>query len=354
MESPVTPVTPDQNTKPLVHGMNRDELTALFAELNEPKYRADQLWTWLYVKRVADWPVMTNLSAALREQLAEKTCLSSAVAVKTEGETAGTRKILVKLQDGEQVEEVLIPGGKRRTVCVSSQAGCRFNCAFCASGKAGFRRNLEAGEIVGQVLLAAAGYGDRPTHVVFMGIGEPMDNYDAVLKSVRIINDQDGLGIGARKITISTCGIIPGIERLAGEELQVELSVSLHAPDNELRSRLMPVNAKYPLEQLLKTCKKYFEKTGRIITFEYTLIQATNDSASHAKALAKLISGLPARVNLIPLSQVEEFAGTPSSSDKAQAFMDILGRAKINVTLRASKGSSLKAACGQLRYGRLS
>ncbi|MDD4869714.1 MAG: 23S rRNA (adenine(2503)-C(2))-methyltransferase RlmN [Kiritimatiellae bacterium] len=336
--------------KTLIHSLSKEELAGLFIEFSEPKYRADQLWSWLYVKRALDWTVMTNLPATLKEKLARKLCLKSATAIRTEGETAGTRKILVGLQDGEQVEEVLIPGRDRRTVCVSSQAGCRFHCAFCASGQAGFRRNLEAGEMVGQVVLGANTYNDRPTNVVFMGIGEPFDNYDSVLKAVRIINDKDGLGIGARKITISTCGVIPGLERLAEEGIQVELSVSLHAPDDELRSKLMPVNSKYPLAQLMKACRKYFEKTGRIITFEYTLIKGLNDSASHARSLVRLMSGLPSRVNLIPLSPVEEFAGQASSPEKAEVFMEILGRAGINVTLRMSKGSSMKAACGQLRY----
>jgi len=339
--------------KSLIHSVNREELAVLFAGMNVPRYRVDQVWSWLYVKRAAAWATMTNLPAALKEQLAGAFCLDAAVAARIEGEAGRTRKILVGLQDGEQVEEVLIPGGNdRKTVCISSQAGCRFHCAFCASGQAGFRRNLEAGEMVGQVVLAANTYNDRPTNVVFMGIGEPFDNYDAVLKAIRIINDKDGLGIGARKITISTCGVVPGIEKLAEEGIQVELSVSLHAPDDELRSELMPVNRKYPLAQLIETCRKYFEKTGRIITFEYTLIRGMNDLAAHARKLVTLLSGLPSRVNLIPLSPVEEFTGHASSRDKADVFMEILGRAGINATFRESKGSSLKAACGQLRYGK--
>ena len=336
----------------LIHSLTRAELSEFFAGMNQPQYRASQVWSWLYAKRVTDWATMTNLPAGLRDRLAERLSLASVVSVKAEGEPGKTRKILVGLQDGEQVEEVLIPGGDRKTVCVSSQAGCRFNCAFCASGKAGFRRNLEAGEMVGQIILAANTYNDRPSNVVFMGIGEPFDNYDNVLKAVRIINDKDGLGIGARKITISTCGVIPGIEKLAEEGIQVELSVSLHAPDDELRSKLMPVNSKYPLAQLIEACRKYFEKTGRIITFEYTMIKGMNDSAAHARSLVKLMSGLPARVNLIPLSPVEEFEGQASSPEKAEVFMEILGRAGINTTLRMSKGSSLKAACGQLRFGK--
>ncbi len=341
-----------ENTAPkvLIHSLSRDELAGLFTEMQEPKYRADQLWSWLYVKKVMDWSAMSNMPSSLKEKLAARFNLNSVKMEKTEGESGRTRKILVGLQDGEQVEEVLIPGGDRKTVCVSSQAGCRFRCTFCASGQAGFRRNLDAGEMVGQVILAANVYGERPSNVVFMGIGEPLDNYDAVLKAVRIINDQDGLGIGARKITISTCGIVPGIERLGEEGIQVELSVSLHAADDELRSKLMPVNRTYPLTCLIEACRKYFDRTGRLITFEYTMIGGLNDAAAHARNLVKLISGMPARVNLIPLSPVEEFDGKASSPDRAEVFMEILGRAGINSTLRMSKGSSLKAACGQLRY----
>ena len=253
------------------------------------------------------------------------------------------------LSDGERVEEVLIPADDRRTVCLSSQAGCRFHCAFCASGQAGFRRNLEAGEIVGQVLLAWRGFGEKPTHVVVMGVGEPFDNYDAVLQAVRLINDQDGLCIGARRITLSTAGVIPGIERLAGENLQVELSVSLHAPSDKLRSELMPINRTYPLNRLLKACEAYFAATKRLITFEYTLIENVNDQPPHAKELARRLSAFPCRVNFILLSPVEEYAGAPSSSSVAERFIQVLDKAGINATLRASRGTAVHAACGQLR-----
>jgi len=321
-------------------------------QLGQPAYRASQLWNWLYVAQCTDWSEMKNLPAALRADMGARFALPSAVPIHTEGPAAATRKILVQLHDGEAIEEVLIPAAERRTVCVSSQAGCRYRCAFCASGQAGFRRQLEAGEMVGQVLVAARAYGERPTHVVFMGIGEPFDNYDNVLKAIRIINDPDGLGIGARRITVSTCGLIPGIQRLARESLQIELSVSLHAPTDDLRAQLMPVNRKFPLKNLLAACKAYSAATGRIITFEYTLIHGVNDTPGHARELTRLLSSLPCRVNLIPLSQVEEFRGEPSSPETARMFIDVLDKAGINATLRASKGGSLKAACGQLRYGR--
>jgi len=340
--------------KTLIHGLTQNELTDSCAQLDLPKYRAPQIWRWLYVQRVNDWDSMKNLPSALRAELAERFLLDSAVPLSKQGEPDDTCKILVGLHDEEQIEEVLISAPGRRTVCISTQVGCRFHCAFCASGQHGFRRNLDAGEMVGQVLLAAHTFSDKLTNVVFMGMGEPLDNYDATLKAVRILNNKDGLNIGARRITISTCGVIPPIERLATEGLQVELSVSLHAPNDELRSQLMPVNRKYPLADLLKACKAYFAATKRIITFEYTLIQGVNDRPQHAKELAKLLSHLPSRVNLIPLSPVEEFAGQSSPQEAAEVFMNTLEQAGINATLRRSKGSSLKAACGQLRFQRSS
>jgi len=330
----------------------QNELAEVCRDLGQPVYRARQIWEWVYVRRCADWPAMKNLPSDFRARLAGRLALPSATLLETHGEAGRTRKLLVALRDGESVEAVLIPGGERRTVCISSQVGCRYHCAFCASGQAGFRRHLEAGELVGQALLAAGVYGARPTHVVFMGIGEPLDNYDNVLKAIRILNDPAGFGIGARRITISTCGVIPGIARLAGEGLQVELSVSLHAPADALRSEWMPVNRKFPLDDLLRACKAYAAATRRIITFEYTLIRDQNDSPATAQDLIRRLAGIPCRVNLIPLSPVEEFSGEAASRETARIFLDFLNRAGINATLRASKGASLRAACGQLRYAR--
>ena len=340
---------------PLIHGLTKQELSAVCADLEVPAYRADQIWRWLYIQAAPDWTAMKNLPAPFRDRLAARYSMDAARALETVGPPAGTRKLLVGLPDGESVEEVLIlaggTGGRpRRTVCVSSQVGCRFLCAFCASGQAGFRRNLEPGEIVGQVLLAMREFEQRPTNVVFMGIGEPLDNTEAVLKAVRILNDKEGLNIAARKITISTCGLIPGMERLAAEPIQFELSVSLHAPEDALRSALMPVNRRYPLAELIRACAAYTAKTRRIITFEYTLIRGVNDSTRHATALAALVRGMLCRINLIPLSQVEEFNQQPAPAGTAEAFAKTLEQAGINTTLRVSKGSSLKAACGQLRF----
>lgn len=350
--------------KSIIHGMERYEIEEFCRSIGTPGYRADQIWRWLYIQGVSAWQSMKNLPVSLRDALAARFELEAIVPLKTEGKPGDTQKILVGLNDGEQIEEVLIPAQGRRTVCVSTQVGCRYRCAFCASGQSGFMRNLEAGEIVEQVMLGARTWSTEPsgkaqsevscgpTHVVFMGIGEPLDNYDAVLKSVRIINDTIGLNIGARRITISTCGIIPGIKQLMEEGIQVELSVSLHAPNNALRTKLMPVNRKYPLAELIETCRAYTEKTGRIVTFEYALICGVNDSRQDMEIVAELLKSFPCRMNLIPLSPVEKYGGRSSSPATANRFMEVLGRIHINATLRSSKGASLKAACGQLRAGR--
>jgi len=335
--------------KPSIYNLTRDDLIAVCEELGQPAYRAKQVWPWLYVQFVSDWAQMRNIPKTLLLALEERFSLPSVKALQIEGPEGATRKILVGLDDNECVEEVLLPSGDRNTVCVSSQVGCKFGCAFCASGKAGYLRDLSAGEIVGQVILASQTFGRRPENVVFMGMGEPFDNYDEALKAVRILNDQDGLCIGARKITLSTSGVIPGIQRLSNEGIQVELSVSLHAPEDALRSRLMPVNNKYPLADLMAACQAYTEKTRRIITFEYTLIKGLNDTQHHAEQLIRLLRNLSCRVNLIPLSPVEEFDGDTPPRAAAERFIQVLDKHHINATLRDSKGSTVKAACGQLR-----
>lgn len=329
-------------------GFTREELKQFAAGRGMSSYRADQIWSWLYKRLTFSWDGMTNLPAALRNELAAE---MDVIPVEKSGisrEEWGTVKIVVKLKDGHMIEEVIIPSTVRRTVCISSQVGCSRRCVFCASGKKGILRNLSAGEIVGQVLLASAELGERPANVVYMGIGEPFDNYDEVIKSVRILNDPNGLAVGARKMTISTCGIVPGIERLATEGLQVELAVSLHAPTEDLRSRLIPVNREYPLSALIPACRKYAESTGRLITFEYTLIDGVNDSPECAGSLVKLIKDFNSRVNLIPLSQVGSSVWKSTPGDRAKRFQEYLLENGVNCTLRLSKGAALKAACGQL------
>jgi len=337
-------------TMKLIHSLNIEEIEAALKDLGAPSFRAKQIWNWLYVNKVSNWDDMANLPLKLRNQLSEIFSLNSSESVDVSGNTSGTLKFLVTFHDGEQVETVLIPAKKRYTVCVSSQAGCKYKCAFCASGQAGFSRNLEPGEIVAQYLQAVSLADEPVTHVVFMGIGEPFDNYDNVLKAIRILNDSDGVNIGARRITISTCGIVEGIQKLAEENLQVELSVSLHAPNQRIREYLMPVASSESIDKVLGACREYFNVTKRIITLEYTLVKGLNDSEYNAQQLLKLIRHKPFRVNLIPLSPVEEFQGEPPEKDTMLEFMDILTNAGVNVTLRDSRGSQIKAACGQLRY----
>jgi 23S rRNA (adenine2503-C2)-methyltransferase len=341
--------------KSSIHGLLPDEIESFCLSVGQPVFRAKQIWDWLYVKRVSSSDEMQNLPAPFRAQLAEKFSFQCLEKIEISGAPGETQKLLFKLADGELIETVVIPAPRRQTntVCVSSQVGCRFGCAFCASGQKGIIRNLTAGEIVGEVMEVTKLLGGRPDNVVFMGIGEPFDNYDEVLKAVRILNHPDGLCIGARRITISTCGVVSGIQRLADEGLQVELSVSLHAPENELRSRLMPVNETWPLDELILACADYTAKTNRIITFEYTLIKDLNDSAEQARQLVKLLRKFSCRVNLIPLSPVEEFDGERPDSETMKEFFQTLENAGINTTLRDSKGSALKAACGQLRARRL-
>ncbi len=341
----------------LLHGLSKAQIALACEEMGQPAFRADQVWKWLYSTCVSDWSGMRNLPAGLIEALSRRFAVNSVTPVDIQGGPLPrvAQKILFRLRDGECVEAVLIPAKGRLTLCVSSQVGCRFRCAFCASGQAGFKRSLETGEMTGQAAAAgspAIGAGIKPSHIVFMGMGEPMDNYDQVLAAIRIINDGEGLAVGARRITISTCGLVPGIMRLKDEGLQVELSVSLHAPDDVLRSRLMPVNRLHPLGELMGACREYTSATGRIITFEYTMIAGVNDSERQAGDLVRLLRGLRSRVNLIPLSRVDEFEGSAPDRVACERFRAILERASINTTIRFSKGSALNAACGQLRIRR--
>lgn len=331
------------------YGLLREELVRACNELGLPAFRARQVWHWLYEQRVERWEEMTNLPLSARAALAGAFSLSPLSLAADEQAGDGTTKFLFELADRERIETVWIPAGRRRTLCLSIQVGCRFGCVMCASGQAGFQRSLSAAEIVAQVVVAARRMGEPPTHIVFMGMGEPFDNYEAVLRTARILNDRHGLNIGARRITISTAGILPGIERLAAEGLQLELSVSLHAPDNTLRSRLVPLNRKYPLADLIEACRAYTRKTKRIVTFEYTLIGGLNDSLQDAEQLAALLKGFPCRVNLIPLSPIAEFDARAPRRDIGETFMRVLARARINATLRQSRGSAVAAACGQLR-----
>lgn len=332
-----------------LQGLFPEELEALSQATGQPSYRGRQLWIWLQQRGTMDWEQMTNLPAAWKTELSRRHTPAPARILETARDSSGTTKWLLGLEDGETVETVWIPARHWATVCLSTQVGCRMGCAFCASGQCGFVRSLSAGEIVVQFWLAAAAMGRRPDHVVYMGMGEPFDNYEATLKSVRILNHPQGPNVGARRITLSTSGIIPGIQRLAEEGLQVELSVSLHAADSDVRRRLMPIENKYPLEALLDSCREYTRKTKRFVTFEYTLIEGVNDSRRDAQALAGRLRAFSCRVNLIPLSPVPEFSGRTPSRGRIRAFQEVLQERGVSVTVRESKGVGVNAACGQLR-----
>jgi len=325
----------------------KDDLAAKLRSLSVKGFRAQQILEWVYRRQATSFDAMTNLAPGEREALKKELCVSRIGAVEEFGSKDGTRKLLFGLGDGERIESVYIPSPATNTVCVSSQVGCRFACAFCASGKGGLVRNLSPAEIVDQVMQVRASL--PVTNVVVMGMGEPFDNYDNVLKAIRIMNAPYGLGIGQRKITVSTCGLIPGIKRFQGEGLQVELSVSLHGARDDVRSRLMPVNKKYPLGELIAACRDYCRKTDRQVTFEYVLMKGVNDSKKDARDVARLVRGMIAKVNLIACNAVECVSYAPPAPVRVREFRDALRREGIPVTLRLSRGGDIAAACGQLR-----
>ena len=335
-----------------VLNLTTDELRKKFVDLGIEPYRADQVHQWIYEKGVYDFERMTNLSVALRERLKNEFTVELPKAVERQrSDDDKSVKLLLELKKGDCVEAVYMPrtGGKR-ALCISSQVGCKFHCAFCASGQNGFLRNLSMGEILGQVLLARDEAPDKKvTNIVFMGIGEPFDNYREMMRTVRQLNSKTAFGIGSRKITISTCGVIPKIEMLGNEGLQVELSVSLHGPNDTVRGAVMPVNTAYPVKPLIEACKKYSQKTKRAITFEYILLKGVNASVKEAGQLARLLKGMLCKVNLIPYNPIEEFPHEPPTYDETVAFQNVLKQAGINTTVRFSKGQDIQAACGQLR-----
>jgi 23S rRNA (adenine2503-C2)-methyltransferase len=294
---------------------------------------------------------MTSLSKGLRERLEKELPFPDLKEHARRVSADGTVKFLFELVDGQVVETVFIPTAKRSTLCISSQAGCRSGCKFCASGIGGLERNLDAGEIVGQVLKARrAVFPKLISHIVFMGVGEPFDNYENAVKAARLLNASYGAHIGARHITLSTCGIIPGIERLAEEGLQIELSVSLHAPNDKLRSQIMPINQKYPLPKLMDACRAYARRTNRQVTFEYILLKDVNCSLLIAEELAVLMKGWLAKVNLIPYNPVTEFPFETPSRQEILSFKNALESKGVVCTLRSPRGRDVSAACGQLRH----
>lgn len=334
-------------------GILPDEWKTILAEHGLRPFRADQILQSLYRDYIDDWDAATTLPKDFRATLKREFPLTEAVVKDTSVSGDGTKKLLVGFADGNAVETVLIPATGRFTQCISTQVGCAMGCVFCASGARGVVRSLKADEIVAQYLLARK-YGDI-TNIVVMGMGEPFANYAETMRALRLINAGKGPNLGARHITISTCGVVPGLEKLAAENIQFELSVSLHAPNDALRSRLMPVNVKYPLDVLIPACAAYTKKTKRIITFEYTVIEGVNDSHDCARELARLVRRVPmAKVNLIPLSPVSHRPEFKTPDDRTMLmFLDTLMKAGVQTMLRRSRGKDANAACGQLRLRRL-
>ena len=327
--------------------MTLEELTAALKELGEPAFRGKQVFTWLH-RGVSSYDEMTNLSKPLREKLSKAYPLTvPKVARKQVSKLDGTIKYLWELADGNCVESVLMQYHHGNTVCISSQVGCRMGCAFCASTIAGRVRDLTPSEMLDQVIFTQKDSGLEISNIVLMGIGEPMDNLDTVLRFLELVNHPDGLNIGMRHISLSTCGVIPGIDRLAELGLQLTLSVSLHAPDSETRSKIMPVNRAYDVDRLFDACHRYFEKTGRRISFEYAVIDGVNDNDWQADLIAKKLRGMPGHVNLIPLNDVVESPFKPSK--RIAAFQKRLESHGLTATVRRSLGGDIDASCGQLR-----
>lgn len=332
--------------------MEIKELQEFIETLGEKKFRGKQIFSWIY-KGVESFEEMRNIPKSLIEKLEKVAYIGN-----LEKDTVqisrkdGTRKYLFQLDDGNCIESVFMKYKYGNTICVSSQAGCRMGCRFCASTLGGLKRNLEPGEILDQILSVERDTGEKINHIVVMGTGEPFDNYDNLAKFLRIVNDKDGLNIGMRNITVSTCGVVPGIKRFGDEFPQVNLAISLHGPDNEIRGSMMPVNNKYKIEELLKTCREYLDKTNRRITFEYALVDGKNDREQDIKKLANQLSGMLCHVNLIPLNKVRETGLEGTNRKRAEQVAKELEHLGIPATVRREMGADIDGACGQLRLSK--
>jgi 23S rRNA (adenine2503-C2)-methyltransferase len=353
--------------QPDIKSLTREELEAQFKMWDVPVYRVTQVLEWLYVRRATDWEAMTNLPKGLREKLREHFSLQTMELVRKQGSPDTTQKFLWRLSDHSLIESVLIPANPalygeasdRHTLCISTQVGCAYGCKFCASGLDGWKRNLLPNEIVEQILAVERSSGEAPAasketgravdNIVVMGMGEPLANYDHLLKALKILNAPWGGGIGARKITISTSGLAPQIRKLAEEPLQFRLAISLHGATDEVRTRIMPVNKKYPLKELVAACEEYQAKKGRMMTLEYILIAGVNDAIEQTKPLATLAKKIFAKVNLIPYNTVEGLPWVRPAEDVCERFLEALEKQNVTATLRREKGHDIDAACGQLR-----
>ena len=337
-------------TKTDILSLSFGELSDWLAEAGEPKFRAKQIFTWLHSRKATDFSEMTDLSLSLRTKLSDSFCINRLIVVKRlESAIDNTVKYLYGLSDGSLIESVLMAYKHGDSLCVSTQVGCKMGCAFCASTKAGFVRNLTASEILEQVYAAGRDAGERIGSIVMMGIGEPLDNFDQVMRFLELVSDPNGLNLSHRHISLSTCGVVDRIRELAEKDLQITLSISLHATDDAARSAIMPVNRRWNMEELLDACREYTDRTHRRISYEYALISGVNDSRKQAEELAALLKGMLCHVNLIPVNYVKEAGYQKSSKGRIYEFQKVLNDRGINATVRRTLGADINAACGQLR-----
>ena len=334
-----------------IKDLNVEDIEKIIDDITQEKFRAKQIFTWIY-RGVTGFDQMTDIPIALRNKLSDILSIYSLEVKDVQKSTEGTRKYLFGLEDGNAIESVLMKYKYGYSACISTQVGCKMGCRFCASMRCGVVRNLTAGEIVDQVLSIQRETGDRVSKIVFMGIGEPLENYDNVIKAIKLLNNPIGLNIGMRNISISTCGLAPEIKKLAKERLPITLSISLHAPNDIIRNKLMPINIKYPIKQLLEACKDYNKVTKRKLYFEYVMINNVNDRESDAHELARLMKGMLAHINLIQLNPVAQNEFKRSTIDRVKRFTQVLMEDGASVTLRRELGSDIDAACGQLRLKR--
>ena len=331
-----------------IYGLTIEEMEAYFLSLGSKAFHAKQLFSWLYEKRIESYKEITDIKKELIEKVSNEYSIDRLKIVDVQ-EDVDVNKYLFELSDGEHIEAVLMRHDYGNSICVSSQVGCNMGCKFCESGRRKKVRNLEAYEMVLQILMIEKELGERISHVVVMGIGEPFDNYDNLVKFLKIINHPKGLAIGARHITVSTCGVVPKIKEFSELDLQINLAISLHAPNNELRNKIMPINKAYPLEVLIPSLDDYLKKTNRRITFEYILLNGINDTSEHAEELSRLVKGLNCYINLIPYNETNNIDFKRSNTIQIMKFYDILKKNSVNVTIRREFGSKISAACGQLR-----
>ena len=333
-----------------IKSMDISELTELMLQKGQKKFRAEQAFSWLHQKHIDRFDEMSNLPKSLLEDIASICYISVAnIEKKLVSSYDNTVKYLFRLCDGEYVESVVMDYHHGYSMCLSTQVGCKMGCTFCATGKSGFTRNLTAGEILSQIYTAQKDLGIRISNIVLMGMGEPLDNFDNVVRFIKLVTCDKGINIGARHITLSTCGLVPKIYELADLNIPVTLSLSLHAPNDEIRSKTMPVNRKYPLADVFKACRYYADRTGRRITYEYAMISGVNDSDDCAHELAQSIKGTLCHVNLIPVNPVEGTGYNPSKDKRLTSFVNVLSRYNVNATIRRTLGSDINASCGQLR-----